>query len=291
MNRRHLLRLPPIGVAVAPLPPVLPQCPSPSAEDHDWITLPWAVRMDSLIQAFKTANIPTPLIHTLFLRVELVRQEKSPAGQWSAELVMPPPPTVSPLPMPDESATQEIKTAYQTWAATPEGVRSVLQPDFFRVTSGTPWYPPGSARPADSITAAPPPAAIIAAPPPRAIPGRPGLRQIPGEQRPGAELPPPLFPTPARGHVPDPHVSGELPTPTLTPTPQGPAAATTDLSGFVGGATGSFDPTTAPPEAAIYTHDWTVQGGHTYRYKLRYKVLNPLFLSNSGTQKDRDTLC
>ena len=60
---------------------------------------------------------------------------------------------------------------------------------------------------------------------------------------------------------------------------QGPAVA-----GFINPA--------QAPDVTIYTHDWTVQPGHSYHYRMSYTISNPLFGVEQANVKpaDRDRL-
>ena len=54
-------------------------------------------------------------------------------------------PTVTLDPMPPETAQVQDKSDYLTWAAAHAG--DILQPPFFSVCFGTPWYAPGTPKP------------------------------------------------------------------------------------------------------------------------------------------------
>jgi hypothetical protein len=72
--------------------------------------------------------------------------------------------------------------------------------------------------------------------------------------------------------------------PIMPPGAFGTGAPANTVAGFINPA--------LVPDITIYTHDWTVEAGHTYRSKLRYTISNPLFglRQQNVKQADQDQL-
>ncbi len=257
-------------------------------EDRDWNTFAWTVSAKALNDAFQAANIPElPDIHqTTFLRVEVMREEILANGQTGTPKVLPDIPTVTLDPMPTEKATTEDKAAYRASAAANAG--NILTPPFFAVSYGTPWYAPGTPKPPDVFP--PPGAPLAAAQPllpqqPLVVPRGPGLVPAPGvlipHHRNPALLPPP--PQTAHGVYSRPYQPAAA--------PAMPPAGFNQAQMPAAGAAGFIDPAQAP-DIIIYTHDWTAEAGHVYRYQMRYVISNPLFNVEQAnvTQAQRDQL-
>jgi hypothetical protein len=267
------------AAAGAPVQPVL------APEEHDWDTFAWTVNAKALDNAFQAAHIPNVVYQTAFLRVKLQRQEVLPNGTFGPVTNVAEIPTVTLDPMPPETAPVADKAAYLTWAA--DHAADILTPPFFSVTYGTTWYPPGAQKPNDvfPVAGAPLPAAPVFPQQPLVPPRAPGIGLMPphGVRTPG--LPPPAV---APGLMPPHGIMGRqppVPPAAMQPGGVGP--------GFVqgAGAAGFINPALVP-DITIYTHDWTVQAGHSYRYCMSYTISNPLFGVQQADVKpaDRDHL-
>ncbi|MFN4242997.1 MAG: hypothetical protein ACK4PI_07140 [Tepidisphaerales bacterium] len=139
------------GRAFTPRTPVRPGTPPPAAPtpppaagqvDRTWVTAAFEVPMDSLANTFVDANVPAGLV-TLFLRVEVQREELQPDGSWgNATLVRPlqgSPLAMNPLPQAGNIAQE---TNYRSWAE--QNQQEILQPSFYAVLGGTSWRMPGA---------------------------------------------------------------------------------------------------------------------------------------------------
>lgn len=345
--------------SVQPQPGVVP----PGAIDKDWVTQMWTISMGDLDAAFRKAGmhkLPPELRKTMFLHVEMVREEMVD-GKWGNEVVIPhtgPTRNNQPmLPYPGDGPDPALRQAqfqYAAWAST--STPDIIQP-LFHVTvpnKGDQWTKPG---------------AQLAAPgqvfdPAQHVGGRGNLTEeqwqavlqwrrdqqklLQEQKRQGT----PRGPRTPRGGRPDPadmegegmmyaparhtgnnnrHGSNGGSPPHFAPAPgrryqppyrggYGPADMGMmedefggeyggEYGGGYGGAqapgmpqpgtdypTGEFDPldpTVPPPpwkfdpiaqkprDIEAWAHDDNVSAGKTYRYKMRYRLKNPIFGANN----------
>jgi hypothetical protein len=256
--------------------------------------------MAALEKAIADAKVPAEAARTEILHVDLVRQEKDSTGNWGSETIVPPLPTHNMPPLPADTASINDQFNYTTWAAKPETVAEMLQPIFLDVVQL-----PTEPRPVPAVAPAEaPPVPPAARPPVRpVVPARPGAPRDPhfgGDPRmdprlrPGGAAPaPPL--DPRMDPRLDPRnalhrggggavVPGD---PRLNPGTYGGApsvipgvAAAPGTLPVPNGGGGELDNKFEPHVAAdfdIVAHDITAQAGRTYRYALRYSILNPVW--------------
>ena len=137
--------------AVEPAPGVVP----PGAVDKDWVTQMWSISMGDLDTAFRNAGmqkLPPELRKTMFLHVEMVRQEMVD-GEWDEKnqvVIQQNGPTRNNqprLPFPGGEANPALRQAqfqYAAWAST--STPDIIQP-LFHVTvpnKGDAWTKPGA---------------------------------------------------------------------------------------------------------------------------------------------------
>jgi hypothetical protein len=312
--------------------PQIQQVVAPQPVDKDWVTEMFHLNIADIDAAFKKANIPPTLSNTLFLQVELIREEQI-NGDWdpATQTVVPtigvwrsqqPPP---PFPQPAQANRAE-EAAYYQWATTNQP--DILEPAFFTVNGGDQWTMPGEQAaiqqvqfdpatyngPLDALTPDEKSQVMAARreamrkkaedaaknrPKPSPRPGsggRPGPGLNPGDMidglaprdptagagryRPGA----PGLPSPYRRPSPD-GMSGDLIQGMPMPGAPGmPANVQANLpQPGVDYPSQEFEPSKwaqAKP-IAIWAHDDTVKPGKTYRYKIRYKMKNPIWGANN----------
>ena len=281
--------------AVTAVPVILQQ-------DHDWDTQAWVIKAKALDDAFQAAHIPQlPNVYqTAVLRVEVVRQELMPSGAWGPEKpekVLPDITTVPVQVLPSEAtASKDDKAAFVASAAA--NAQAIWQPSFFGVVYGTQWYPPGTPKPDDVF--APPGVGVPGVPMP-GVPGQVAPQPLTPRERPG--LPPGAgvaMPRPGVIHGGAPPMPAPAVAPAAPPAgvvvpnrPYQPPIVAPAVPGGIGegavpGATAGFINPALGPDVTIYTHDWNVEPGHKYRYKMRYWISNPLFNVQQGNVKLAD---
>ena len=343
-----------------PPPPAIPGDIPPGAIDKDWVTQMWKVSMNDIETAFRKAGMDNPAIPpqfktTLFLHVEMVREEMVD-GQWQNETVIRPlDVTRNNQPRPpfpgDIAADPQVKGqqfGYMMWAA--QNTPDIIQPLFHQTVEGRGdrWEKPGQQV---MLAAEFNPAMHQGGkgnlndeqwkqvleyrreqyrleqeqkkqnrgtPAPRGQPRGPGGFGVPADMegmyaprrdiRDGggddalpfyAPPPVPLRPVPGRGGYgggygvpPDLYEDGAM------------GGYGEGYGGYAGPQqvalpqpgqdypTGEFDPTTAQPQpwkgkdVEIWAHDDTVQPGKTYRYKMRYRLKNPIFGASPNIAAD-----
>lgn len=130
---------PPAGTTPAPA------APTPGQADRTWVSAAFELPMEALANTFVDANVPAGLV-TLFLRVEVQREELQPDGSWGNATIVRPLPgsplAANPLPAPG-NIPQE--TNYRIWAEANQS--EILHPSFYTVLGGAPWRMPGTASP------------------------------------------------------------------------------------------------------------------------------------------------
>lgn len=105
--------------------------------DKNWVSIHYKIPSAGIGEAFKKAAIPPVRSMTSFLRVELVREEQLPNGQWGNQTVVPPlaiafvnAPAWPNGPAPDPTT----EGAYIEWARA--NAQAILQPVFYQVVKG-----------------------------------------------------------------------------------------------------------------------------------------------------------
>ncbi len=299
----------PVGVALLVAPPAptpeqarvgrstvnKPGGPADATMDIDWVTQSFTIPMGALNAAFQQAHIPQnipQLYSTCFLQLEMVRQEVDVNGKDVG------PPTVVQLPAnapngnaqqkyPGDKAPQADLVQYLSWAA--QHTQQILRPDFYTVVKGDPWAAPGTqvAEQQQQYTLDNPPPGWQNDPAwhdavmrhrqelykqrleqqRKSAPARPMPSQFPSAA--------PALRDPARPAPP-------ARVPNMDPPAAMPAAgemrpAGTDPAAQAPIPTGEFDPSKFNQPTLVWVHDLNVTPGKTYKYKLRYRIRNPLF--------------
>jgi len=108
--------------------------------DLSWVTLSAKVPLLGLARAYANSNLPPQMMSAMFLRVELVRREVLPNGQFGPETVVKTPAN-SRLPDFPPGTDKGLLAAYKDWAA--QNADKILQPPFYDVVAGDPWHLPG----------------------------------------------------------------------------------------------------------------------------------------------------
>jgi hypothetical protein len=287
--------------------PAKPNMPAGMAQkDVDWRSITWHVKMEDLDKAFDDAHLPADARMTQFFGRTLIRQEMQPNGQWGPDMVIPelPGEELTPVPADAPQPTPE-QWAFIKWAQ--ENAQLIMQPGFLQQVrlTGTMWYAPGSQPPPEEGVR---PAVAVApgytpAPAPRGAGGSPSTPPpAGGGPRGAAPLPPPVqnnaghraggaaapfqYPNPGQGFK-YPGYGGTQNHPTVPSGAAAPPAAGAPLQPIapagmanagplpgMGTPDGRFNPAEAQ-DFDLLTHDITVQPGKTYRYKVRYTLLNP----------------
>lgn len=338
---------PPANIAAAPnVPPGNPVQPvANQSVDKLWATASFKIPMAPIAKAFADAKVPPAQMQTLFLSVEVVREESMDGG-WGNSTVITPLPLVQMMPFP-KADDRGGEVVYQDWASKNQDL--ILQPPFYQTLGGDPWHVPGSVipvvanpnqpnpgafdpsrvRPADVAKLTPdqkqqyfarkqqeqqkeaekrrqeilqrrqqnqprrntaPPDLRRNGPPPGYAPVDPRFGPIAQVDPRGRQQLPPGYP-PYPGQVPypgmDDNMRMDMPgrPPMAGPNAQQLDAANKAAAGII--PTGPFDPNQMG-DVLAWIHDDTVQPNHTYRYKLRYRILNPLYRSINIAKDPKD---
>ena len=296
------------SVVNVPLPAgAVPAGGAPAAANAQlvsWVTVAATFPMKALGDEF-TKHVVTdvPTLHqTTLLKVELVREELQPNGQWSK------PVTIASKdlsgvanPAPEMAWPAGNNRAAQMQYANAAGAAQLklAQPGFYPVVRGEPWHLPGQVVPPPA-GANPPPEVVQ--PPPPAVNPTPPRKPIPGSVKPPIMPPRPTgrrneqgkaAPALPAGTVAYAQVFSDQPAPTLTtPTPGAPmgstpantAAVPIPLANQPGQVPlAQFDPANAS-DFQLWVHDVSVEPGKTYQYRMRYTIKNPVFGANAACQ-------
>lgn len=292
-------------------------------QDVDWVTAGATIPAEQIQAAFEkaygTADVPPLVWETKMLRVDLQREEQLPSGKWSKQVNVPPLKIHRVQPFPAPAANEAERLNYLDWVSRNE--KLVAAPPFYDVAKGQPWYAPGAPAPAlvRPAGAAPAPTATDFDPanPPkrrltpqekravadykRAIQQMEQNGGLEGEfDRGGVNVGPsylllqlaedevlmPETGRPAGEYGNDPNdlgVPSEEGFYEPPPVETGPA---------MGGVAGAFNVTNLSGDVTIWAHDETATPGKTYRYRLRYHLLNPLHktLNIAADKKVEDQL-
>jgi hypothetical protein len=333
---------PPANLAHAGnLPPGNPVQPAANQTiDKLWATSSFKVPMPPIAKAFADAKIPQAQMQTLFLSVEVMREEQVGDG-WGNPVVVKSLPIVEMMPFP-KAGDRGGEVVYQDWAS--KNQELILQPPFYQTIGGDPWHVPGTVvaleknpnqpsaptfdparvTPADFSKLTPEQRKQVLAyrqkqkqeerekkrleaqqrraadqqqrqqrrsnpPPGRNTGGPPGYAPVdPRFAGPLAQARPVRPPNAPPQYDPrmvpgDPYSMPGYPGPQgyRPPVPNRPNlqqldAANKAAAGII--PTGPFDPAQMG-DVLVWAHDDTVQPNHTYRYKMRYRILNPLYRS------------
>ena len=316
---------PPAGQVAAPAQPVLNQ-----NVDKDWVTQSFKIPVHEIGKQFVAAKIMpgAPFATTVFLQVELIRQEQSPDGAWANETVIKPLENgMQRVPYPAPNAGRNLEHTYLNWAVANQG--DILEPAFYQVAQGDPWRRPGVAAvqqavfnpanfpPGTDISGLPPdqreqvlqyrreqhklkqqqPAQPRTPRAPRAPRGptgpEEGMEGMFSPRDPDREAYAQVRRPPVRQQVPpefmDPALMEDM---TMMEGEMGmgaqPAVPVAGVAG-VDFPTGEFEPAKwAKPEIEAWAHDDTVVPGKTYRYKMRYRIKNPLYATGNAAKNPND---
>lgn len=264
-------------------------------QDLDSVTTFWALPMSALAKAYDGAfakKLPPQQQTVLFAKIDLIRQEKLPDGEWGDEVVVAAPfnAPVPPVAYPDGTDKNKAEQ-YHSWVnGNQPWLVSPTFPDLaFQDRADLQWQPLASW-----------------------IPYRAELEY--NESQPVVDLPPP---TPTQTQAPRPITSfigaprgfggggsfgsvggghhagggpsGFTPAPQIfqQPQPQQPVVAPTTGPAFTvppipnlqpaPGAAFSPDSLVSQGDMGLYFFDLTAQPGKMYRYRVRYTVWNPTF--------------
>lgn len=123
-------------------------------KDITWITVRYEIPVPELTKAFEEAKIPAWARTTLFLDVQLLREELASDGAtWTSATAVPPlllSPDVTRPALPAAAAPMQTKQDFLQWAASNQS--TILQPAFYEIASGDQWQVPGEPLP-DEIAA------------------------------------------------------------------------------------------------------------------------------------------
>jgi hypothetical protein len=255
--------------------------PAKAGTESMWVTHAFTISASEISKSFRSAGVPENLT-TAFLHFELIREEQQPDGKWGNRKVVPPLAVhrVRALP-PTGDITAE--TEYLDWAIA--NAQTLAMPSFHMVVAGDQWYAPGQPNPnrpaVSTMRPVQPPRPTDAPPRPPRRGGRtyqapdaprPDLSSVMLAQALSDEMPPDYHPPLDRPQQP-----GVMVVPVAV-------AAVAVPKGFTM-PTGNFAPGAMKEDFYVWAHDDSVQPDHTYRYKLRYHLKNPLFRYNTPDPK------
>jgi hypothetical protein len=119
------------------------------ALDKIWITFGASIPVDALSKSFAEAKIPQTFNNCAIYRVEAVRQERDPAGNWGNDTSLEPL-DINPMePLPAVNCDFQARQNYKTWAEMQANVITICEPPFYSVLQGDVWYEPGFPNPND----------------------------------------------------------------------------------------------------------------------------------------------
>lgn len=136
---------------VQPAPVEDPATMLANAIDKYWIMVEWKYPMADLAAAWKKAfpkpqSIPPEAMNTVFLDVVVEREELLGPGQWGNSTIVKPLPLVRREEWP-KAGDAEGEERYRAWAE--KNQVSIVEPPFFRILKGDPWYIPSLGQPKD----------------------------------------------------------------------------------------------------------------------------------------------
>ena len=277
-----------------------------SAVDKNWVTVKGVLSAAALAKSFSDANVP-PIFPTQLLRVDLIRQELDPSGSWGPDTTIGPLSIYPTDPLPPVDAALADQAAAEDYAA--KNAPMLFQPAFYPVVNGDKWYLPGTMNPnvEDTSTVEEVKPTKPTKPVTKVTPVVPPVNRATGGGTSGTNGgksggkaggkggqhsvatsdqnsyyygggggggPPPSFgDKPAHREVPPPSpgdpVQDPTPDPAMTPGAVGTTAAPPLPS------TPKFNPAQIS-DITVWAHDDTVEPGKTYRYAMKYYVLNPV---------------
>jgi hypothetical protein len=138
----------PARAQVAMPDPAAANSTQPAVEDKNWVTIEGKISIAPLSAMLTEAHYPAASQLTEFLRVEVQREEQLPDGSWGNPTTVQPPVYlgIPPWPSPENAGA---KFQYATWAK--GNAMLILQPPFYNVVKGQPWYLPSDTATAQAL--------------------------------------------------------------------------------------------------------------------------------------------
>ncbi|HEY8665684.1 MAG TPA: hypothetical protein VIL86_03420, partial [Tepidisphaeraceae bacterium] len=112
----------------------------PVPVDKLWVTPSWKLDQQALAQAFAAAKIPPGASQTMFLSVEVVREEEIEPGVWGNPVTLKPLP-IQQLPDFPTDRGKNAEMSYHEWAGRNQA--EIVQPPFYQILKPDFWYVPG----------------------------------------------------------------------------------------------------------------------------------------------------
>jgi hypothetical protein len=107
-------------------------------QDTSWVTVTFDVNPQDIRAAWFRASVPPASVETMFLRVDLLRQEKLPGGSWGDPVSVPVPEVIQLPPLPQNPEQEDL---YRRYAQANQP--TIVTPDFYTLVSGDdPLVPP-----------------------------------------------------------------------------------------------------------------------------------------------------
>ncbi len=283
--------------------------------DRTWKTISAVLPMAALNQSFAAANV-TPQYPTQLLRVVLIRQERDPAGNWGPEVPVPGLSIYPTEPLPPSDAPADVQTAATDYAAKNMQVLlqpafytvvngdkwylpGTMNPNVEVDQVVAPVVPPPvqpKVKPVPKTTATTPPKAVGGTGGTGGTAGKAGGGKAGGKRSIETAVEPPTLIRPGNPDADDhygpgggygggpqvtPAGGGNTPAPSPTPDPGTPAAGDPTAPPAVPGTPPPLpqSPKFSPAKSSditVWAHDDTVESGKTYRYAVKYYLLNPV---------------
>jgi hypothetical protein len=284
----------PSGANGAPPPPVTPPPALPEGnglKDIEWTTVAFSIPADALSQQWKRAFGPEKpgepwkvgpaggQVMTQFLSVTAYRSEKLPDGSWGPEEQVPRL-WNSTIPAYPAAGDKTAEQAYLGAIASTLEVATPNFPDMAAGSCGTVWKDPVNLLQGLAAKAATPIAAAGA-------PGAGGLPAVAPLASPGGAAAPAALviessdPTVTTANGVPPSILPIPPTGTINPTAlpaSPPPASVPGAPAAPQNARTAVAAAAAPPsDILVYAIDAAIKPGKTYRYRMAYTLLNPLF--------------
>lgn len=145
----------PNALPAAPALPETPEAQLANATEKNWVTIEAKFPMKELAEEWKRvfydpktrrAKVPQQALLTMFMRVEVEREELTGPDTWGNHVTLKPIATVQAEEYPKAGDKQQ-QEQYRLWAETHQV--DVAEPAFFRVLKGDPWFVPSVGAPKD----------------------------------------------------------------------------------------------------------------------------------------------
>jgi len=108
----------------------------PAGIDKDWVSIFYKISTVALEEAFKKSKLPEEFQMTSILTVELIRERQLPDGSWGEETVVKP---AEFLQIQDFPANKAQQAFFADWAA--KNITTIVQPNFYQISKGDLWPP------------------------------------------------------------------------------------------------------------------------------------------------------